>query len=187
MATRQVLFIHGGGADAYEADSKLARSLQRELEPDFEVLYPDMNGAAPEYGAWSARISRNLSAMDGKVYLVGHSLGGSILLKHLSEERIEKPIAGVFLIAAPYWGAMDWEVQEFELLKDFAATFPQGIPTFLYHSRDDEIEAFLKERSLLGRVTTLADVGNAAAFLASDLAGATTGTVFNLTSGTVVD
>ena len=51
----------------------------------------------------------------------------------------------------------------------------------------DEIEAFLKERSLLGRVTTLADVGNAAVFLASDLAGATTGTVFNPTSGTVVD
>jgi enoyl-[acyl-carrier-protein] reductase (NADH) len=45
----------------------------------------------------------------------------------------------------------------------------------------------MKARSLLGRVTTLADVGNAAAFLASDRAGATTGTVFNLTSGTVVD
>ena len=40
---------------------------------------------------------------------------------------------------------------------------------------------------MLGRVTTLADVGNAAAFLASDRAGATTGTVANLTSGTVVD
>jgi enoyl-[acyl-carrier-protein] reductase (NADH) len=39
---------------------------------------------------------------------------------------------------------------------------------------------------LLGRVTTLADVDNAA-FLASDLAGATTGAVVNLTSGTVVD
>jgi 3-oxoacyl-[acyl-carrier protein] reductase len=51
----------------------------------------------------------------------------------------------------------------------------------------EEIEGFLKERSLLGRVTTLADVGNAAAFLASDRAGATTGAVFNLTSGTVVD
>jgi enoyl-[acyl-carrier-protein] reductase (NADH) len=50
-----------------------------------------------------------------------------------------------------------------------------------------EIEAGLKARSLLGRVTTLADVGNAAAFLASDRAGATTGTVLNLTSGTVVD
>ena len=51
----------------------------------------------------------------------------------------------------------------------------------------EEIEAFLKQRSLLGRVTTLADVGNAAAFLASDRSAATTGTVFNLTSGTVVD
>jgi enoyl-[acyl-carrier-protein] reductase (NADH) len=50
-----------------------------------------------------------------------------------------------------------------------------------------EIEAGIKARSLLGRVTTLADVGNAAAFLASERAGATTGTVLNLTSGTVVD
>jgi enoyl-[acyl-carrier-protein] reductase (NADH) len=33
----------------------------------------------------------------------------------------------------------------------------------------------------------LADVGNAAAFLASDRADATTGTVFNLTSCAVVD
>jgi enoyl-[acyl-carrier-protein] reductase (NADH) len=47
--------------------------------------------------------------------------------------------------------------------------------------------AQMKARSLLGRVTTLADVGNATAFLASDLACATTGTAFNLTSGTVVD
>jgi 3-oxoacyl-[acyl-carrier protein] reductase len=49
------------------------------------------------------------------------------------------------------------------------------------------IETRIKARSLVGRVTTLADVGNAAAFLASDRAGATTRTVFNVTSGTVVD
>ena len=51
----------------------------------------------------------------------------------------------------------------------------------------DEVAGFIEQRSLLGRVTTLADVGNAAVFLASDRAAATTGTVFNLTSGTVVD
>lgn len=62
-----------------------------------------------------------------------------------------------------------------------------GVSTEDWSAPTTEIEAFLKERSLLGRVTTLADVGNAAVFLASDLAGATTGTVFNLTSGTVVD
>ena len=50
----------------------------------------------------------------------------------------------------------------------------------------DEVAVFIEQRSWLGRVTTLADVGNAAAFLPSDRA-ATTGTVFNLISGTVVD
>ena len=63
----------------------------------------------------------------------------------------------------------------------------EGALTEDWSASTGEIEDFLKQRSLLGRVTTLADVGNAAAFLASDRAGATTGTVFNLTSGTVVD
>jgi 3-oxoacyl-[acyl-carrier protein] reductase len=63
----------------------------------------------------------------------------------------------------------------------------EGVSTEGWSAPTAEIEAQMKARSLLGRVTTLADVGNAAAFLASDRAGATTGTVFNLTSGTVVD
>jgi 3-oxoacyl-[acyl-carrier protein] reductase len=63
----------------------------------------------------------------------------------------------------------------------------EGASSGEWSAPPEEIEAFIKQRSLLGRVTTLADVGNAAAFLASDRAGATTGTVFNLTSGTVVD
>jgi 3-oxoacyl-[acyl-carrier protein] reductase len=63
----------------------------------------------------------------------------------------------------------------------------EGISTEGWSAPPEEVEAALKGRSLLGRVTTLADVGNAAAFLASDLAGATTATVANLTSGTVVD
>ncbi len=63
----------------------------------------------------------------------------------------------------------------------------EGVSTEGWSAPPTEIEAQMKARSLLGRVTTLADVGNAAAFLASDRAGATTGTVFNLTSGTVVD
>ena len=63
----------------------------------------------------------------------------------------------------------------------------ERVSTEEWSGSTDEIEDFLRERSLLGRVTTLANVGNAAAFLASDRAAATTGTVFNLTSGTVVD
>jgi 3-oxoacyl-[acyl-carrier protein] reductase len=63
----------------------------------------------------------------------------------------------------------------------------EGVSTEGWSAPSEEVEADLKDRSLLGRVTTLADVGNAAAFLASDRAGAMTGTVVDLTSGTVVD
>jgi NAD(P)-dependent dehydrogenase (short-subunit alcohol dehydrogenase family) len=63
----------------------------------------------------------------------------------------------------------------------------EGISTEAWSAPEGEIEAVMRARTLLGRVTTLADVGNAAAFLASDRAAATTGIVFNLTSGTVLD
>ena len=62
----------------------------------------------------------------------------------------------------------------------------EGASTEDWSAPKEEIEAALRARSLLGRVTTLADVGNTAAYLASDRAAATTGTVLNLTSGTVV-
>jgi predicted alpha/beta hydrolase family esterase len=142
MATRQVLFVHGAGGEAFEEDAALVRSLREALGPDFGVAYPEMPDADdPEFGKWRARISHELSTLDGGVILVGHSLGASILLKYLSEERVEKPIAGVFLIATPYWGTADWEA-EFKLREDFPAVLPEDVPIFFYHSRDDEVVPF---------------------------------------------
>lgn len=153
MTKRQVLFIHGGGGEAYEEDGNLVRSLRGALGPKFEVRYPEMpDGAAPEYGAWRDHISRELSALDGGVILVGHSLGGSILVKYLSEERADEPVAGVFLIATPYWGTADWEVGEFELREDFAAALPEAMPIFIYHSRDDEVVPFAHLALYAGRL-----------------------------------
>jgi 3-oxoacyl-[acyl-carrier protein] reductase len=51
----------------------------------------------------------------------------------------------------------------------------------------DEFFAAPADRSLLHRWPTLADVAEAAAFLASDRAAATTGTVINLTAGSIVN
>jgi predicted alpha/beta hydrolase family esterase len=153
MKQRRVLFIHGGGGEAFEGDGALVRSLRRALGPDFRVEYPEMpDGAAPEYGEWSARISRELSALDGEMILVGHSFGASILLKYLSEEQVEVPIAGVFLIATPYWETADWDVAEFALRDDFPATLPGGVPIFLYHSRDDEVVPFAHLALYAGRL-----------------------------------
>jgi uncharacterized protein len=138
--TKQVLFIHGAGRGAHDADTKLANSLQSALGPDYTVINPPMpHEGAPEYATWRAQISKELAALQGTVILVGHSLGGAVLLKYLSEEQLEHPIAGLFMVAAPYWGAPDWEVDEYVLHEDFAAYLPSGLPLFLYHGQDDEI------------------------------------------------
>ena len=140
---RRVLIIHGGGQEAYEEDKKLAVNLQDVLGAAYDVRYPEMPDAdSPEYGAWKEQIARELAALDGEVILVGHSLGGSILLKYLSEEEVEKPVAGLFLIAPPYWGADDWEVSEYALQDGFASKLPPELLVFFYHSRDDEVVPF---------------------------------------------
>ena len=136
---RHVLFVHGGGEGAHEADEKLAASLRDALGSEYDVRSPKMpDEDRPEYEPWKDEIARELAAMDGEAILVGHSLGASVLLKYLSEGEVEKPVAGLFLVAAPYWGAEDWEVEEFALPEAFTSKLPEGLPVFLYHSRDDK-------------------------------------------------
>jgi len=140
---KRVLFVHGGGEEAYEEDGKLAESLRDVLGAAYDVRYPRMPGAdSPEYGAWRDHISQELAAVSGEAILVGHSLGASVLLKYVSEEAVGRPVAGLFLVAPPYWGAVDWEVGEYELRPGFASKLPEDLPVFLYHSRDDEVVPF---------------------------------------------
>jgi NAD(P)-dependent dehydrogenase (short-subunit alcohol dehydrogenase family) len=49
----------------------------------------------------------------------------------------------------------------------------------------DELVEWMGDQTMLKRLTSLRDVGNAAALLASDLAGATTGAGFNITCGSI--
>lgn len=113
-----VLFVQGGGAGAYDEDSKLAASLQRALGSGYTVHYPRMpDEDAPDYEAWKARILEACSAFAGPYILVGHSLGASFLLRVLAETQLEP--AGVFLVATPYWGAPDWEVDAYALPAGF--------------------------------------------------------------------
>lgn len=143
---KQVLFIQGAGEGAYKEDEKLAASLQAALGTEYQVLYPQMpNESDPDYELWKAQIKKELAALAGKVILVGHSLGGSFLLKYLAEEKVEKAVVGIFLIATPYWGGDGWRYEGYEqitLPEGFASKLPRGAPIFLFHSRDDEIVPF---------------------------------------------
>lgn len=140
---RHVLFVHGGGEGAHEADEKLAASLRDALGVEYDVRSPKMpDEGSPEVGAWKGKIAGELATMDGEAILVGHSVGGHMLLKYLSEEEVEKPVAGLFLLAAPYAGTGGWELEEYALPEDFASKLPEGSLIFFYHGRDDEVAPF---------------------------------------------
>ena len=143
---KHVLFIHGAGEGAYAADKKLAASLQHSLGPEYDVHCPAMPDEenAP-YDQWKHHIEKELATMQEPIMLIGHSVGASIIMKCMSEIEVQKPIAGIFLMATPFWGGNGWRYEGYEELalpKGFAARLPKGASLFLYHSRDDEVVPF---------------------------------------------
>jgi predicted alpha/beta hydrolase family esterase len=141
---KHVLFIHGAGEGAFEEDGLLVASLQNALGRAYEVHYPKMpEHDSATYADWKAPIERELAILDNAVILVGHSVGGSVVVKYLSEQQLDKPISSLFLLATPYWGADEfWKWDEVRLDEDVATKLASIPRIFLYHSRDDEVVPF---------------------------------------------
>ncbi|GLV55441.1 alpha/beta hydrolase [Dictyobacter sp. S3.2.2.5] len=137
--SRQILFIHGAGhKDQSLGSGKLISYLQKQLGSDYEVLAPDMpDPEHPTYQTWGGQIEQELGKLDTDALLVGHSLGGSMLLKYLAQGTYQRPIAGLFLVAVPYWEKQGWQL-EYAVPDDFASRLPPIRHIFLYHSRSDE-------------------------------------------------
>lgn len=135
---KNVIFFHGGSEEDYEADAKLAESLTSKLGPGYSVHYPLLpDTGEPDLGR-RQQISHEISAAEENVLLVGHSLGASMLLVCVSESQIRKNIAGIFLLATPFWnGNEDW-VEAFKLKPDFSKEINKNTPLFFYHCRDDK-------------------------------------------------
>ena len=141
---KQVLFIQGAGAAVHDAwDDKLVRSLERALGDGYSVLYPRMpDEADPRYSAWKAALLRQLEALDEGAILVGHSIGGTILVHLLAEEPPKQRLGAISLIGAPFIGEGGWPSDEIEPRTDFAVRLPAGVPLFLYHGTADDIVPF---------------------------------------------
>jgi len=135
MATRRVLFIPGAGDPRHpQGSGHLADYLARGLGDAFEVVAPAMpKPDDPDYRSWRDAIASVLPDLGDNPLLVGHSFGGSVLLKYLAEGTDQEPIAGLFLVSTPFWGS---DFPDFALADGWAAAV-WDIPTFLYHSRDD--------------------------------------------------
>ena len=135
MAAQDVLFIQGAGDMRHpEGSGHLADFLEAQLGSGYRVIAPAMPDADdPQYQSWRDAIEQELAAIDVPVVIVGHSFGGSVLLKYLAEGTFRKPIRGLLLVSVPFWGD---DFAEFALPPDFAGRLPPTT-TFLYHSLDD--------------------------------------------------
>jgi pimeloyl-ACP methyl ester carboxylesterase len=124
-----IVFIQGAGANVHDGwDRKLVDSLEREL--GLAVTYPRMpDEADPHYAAWKPAL---LGAIEDGAILVGHSVGGTMLLHALAEAPDIKPRA-LILIAAPYIGAGGWPSDELAA----RTHFDLDVPVVVFHGSAD--------------------------------------------------
>ncbi|MFG6114930.1 alpha/beta fold hydrolase [Halobacillus sp. MO56] len=142
---KQVLFIHSAGPqEGKQGSSHIIAYLQKSISADYHFFSPAMpDPENPSYALWKDVLKEKLSELKGNVILIGHSLGGSVLLKYLSEEYCDLSISGLIVMGTPYWGLdKEWPSKEFELSDDFASTLPQISQIYLYHSRNDKVVPF---------------------------------------------
>jgi predicted alpha/beta hydrolase family esterase len=140
MRCKQVLFVHGGGDGAYQADGALVAGVQHHLGRAYHVRYPRMpDEADPSYARWTPTLHRELAALADDAVVVGHSIGGYLLLRYLAEHPpFPAHVAGLCIAAAPFpAGDPNWQFADFTLPDGFGLRFPTQLPIFLYHATDD--------------------------------------------------
>lgn len=150
----RILFIQGGGGhDFHDAwDDKLVGSLRRELGEGFDVCYPRMpDEDDPKYGKWKPAILREVAKLDDgastaldhppdgpRPVLVGHSIGGTMLIHALAEEPPKRQPAAIVLISAPFVGEGGWPSDEIESTTDLGGKLPDGVPVHLFIGSEDK-------------------------------------------------
>lgn len=159
---QQVLVIHGGNSfksyEDYLEDLKNKEislnkirpgwdwksTLHTDLGDDFDVLVPHFpNKQNANYEEWKIFFEKILDITDDDLVLVGHSLGGMFLIKYLSENKINKNIKGLFIVASPFKRAdKNDEFQRFAHTEDLKNISDQIDNIHFIHSKDDKVVDF---------------------------------------------
>lgn len=103
----------------------------------FEVIAPEMpNKLNAQYDEWKLWFLKFAPHLRRGVILVGHSLGGTFLIKYLSENTFPKKIHATLLVAPALMAG------SFRPPRNLKKLEKQGGRIFLYHSRDDRVVPF---------------------------------------------
>ncbi len=134
---KKIFFAHSAGPQYGEGKGSynLVKYLRSKLYGAYDILFPKIaEPKAPTYAKFKAMFVSSLAKITEPVILIGHSLGGSLLLKYLSEEKPDISIAGLFLVSTPHWKS---NMKEFELKENFQNSLKEIPAVFLYRSKND--------------------------------------------------
>ncbi|BDI22085.1 alpha/beta fold hydrolase [Herbiconiux sp. L3-i23] len=142
-----VIVVQGGGLGAHAEDALLAASLRDHLDHhtggivvDFPV-FPDEG--SPDPSGWAPVIERVVARASGPLVLVGHSVGGFVLVEYLAARRPLGDLRAICLLATPFPGGdADWTFDGFAMPDGLDDAIPAGVPVFLYASEDDDTVPF---------------------------------------------
>lgn len=123
-----LLFLHGAGG--FFEDAPLARGLADSLAA--RLVMPQFSDDDMSFESWAVPMRAALDKLGPTDLVVGHSFGGSILVKVLSERAWT--VSRAVLLAMPNWGSAGWDVEEYALDQSEPA---QSLT--LHHCRDDDV------------------------------------------------
>jgi uncharacterized protein len=134
-----VLFIHAAGnQDTDDSSQPLLGGLRAALPRDAVVDAPIMPDADdPDAGAWGDAVRGHMGAIDEDFVAVGHSLGGSTILKEIAERGVPRRLRGVVTMATPFWP--DWGIPSYAVPAEIGSL--KDVPLVLYFSTGDETVA----------------------------------------------
>jgi predicted alpha/beta hydrolase family esterase len=137
---RQVLFVQGGGENVHaDWDDNLVESLRPALGSNYDIRYPRMpDEDDPRYEAWKETLEKELAVLNDGAIIVGHSIGGTILINALAEHAPERALGAVILVAAPFVGEGGWPSDTWTPQRGLGEKLPSGVPVFLFHGLADD-------------------------------------------------
>src|SRR6185369_15504599 len=100
---------------------------------EYEIRYPRMpQEDDPSYAAWKAALEQELAALDERAILIGHSIGGAILVNAIAQQSTRHKFAALFLLAAPFVGDGGWSSDDLKSPQDLGGRLPK-VPVHIYH------------------------------------------------------
>lgn len=144
---KRVLFVHcAGPQDSQQGSQSLLTYLEAELGEEYVFTKPILSDPDnPTYENWKRVLDEAFKTLQTQpLTLIGHSLGGAVLLKYLAENELHVSIERLLLLAPPYWGVdEDWNNNSYQLQENYVDHLPSISKIYIYHSKQDSVVPYV--------------------------------------------